>query len=56
MDEMYRTHKEPVWGWIGVVAEMIATARQARRARPAAASRNSSASREIVRPSVRRPA
>lgn len=29
MEEMYRTHKEPVWGWVAVVAEMIAKSRRA---------------------------
>jgi hypothetical protein len=30
MEEMHRTHKEPVWGWVSVVADLIAHARQGR--------------------------
>ncbi len=43
MEEMYRTHKEPVWGWVAVAADLIAQARQdraaakARRSRPVGA-------------------
>lgn len=32
MEEMYRTHKEPVWGWVTVAADLIAHARQDRAA------------------------
>ena len=28
MEEMHRTHKEPVWGWVAVAAEMIAKSRR----------------------------
>ncbi len=30
MEEMHRTHKEPVWGWVGVAADLIAHVRQDR--------------------------
>ena len=30
MEEMHRTHKEPVWGWVTVVAAMIAQSRRDR--------------------------
>ncbi len=30
MEEMHRTHKEPVWGWVAVVADLIAHTRQPR--------------------------
>jgi hypothetical protein len=30
MEEMNRTHKEPVWGWVAVVADVIAWARRPR--------------------------
>ena len=30
MEEMHRTHKEPVWGWVYVVSDLIARARQER--------------------------
>jgi hypothetical protein len=36
MEEMHRTHKEPVWGWIGVVADMVRAFRAARASRIAA--------------------
>ncbi len=37
MEEMYRTHKEPVWGWVSVLGDLIASARQDRAvARPRA--------------------
>lgn len=29
MEETHRTHKEPVWGWVAVVANMIAKPRRA---------------------------
>jgi hypothetical protein len=29
MEEMHRTHKEPVWGWVAVVADLIAKAMRA---------------------------
>jgi hypothetical protein len=32
MEEMHRTHKEPVWGWVAVVAGMVAMARRSRAA------------------------
>ncbi len=43
MEEMYRTHKEPVWGWVTVAADLVTHARQdraaakAKRSRPAGA-------------------
>ncbi|CAN5313738.1 hypothetical protein BH10PSE1_BH10PSE1_00270 [soil metagenome] len=30
MEEMHRTHKEPVWGWVSVVAGLIKAARKPR--------------------------
>ena len=30
MEEMHRTHKEPVWGWIAVLGEMISQSHWAR--------------------------
>lgn len=30
MEEMHRTHKEPVWGWVAVVADLIAKSRLTR--------------------------
>jgi hypothetical protein len=30
MEEMHRTHKEPVWGWVAVVADLVAKAHRAR--------------------------
>lgn len=30
MEEMNRTHKEPVWGWVAVVAAMISKSSFAR--------------------------
>jgi hypothetical protein len=30
MEEMHRTHKEPVWGWVAVVADLIAQVRKPR--------------------------
>jgi hypothetical protein len=35
MEEMHRTHKEPVWGWAAVVADVIAWIRQPRPRTPA---------------------
>jgi hypothetical protein len=37
MEEMHRTHKEPVWGWVAVVADMIAQGRRDRLRREARA-------------------
>jgi hypothetical protein len=30
MEEMHRTHKEPVWGWVTIVADLITKSRDAR--------------------------
>lgn len=35
MEEMHRTHKEPVWGWVSVVADLIEAARKPRALRAA---------------------
>lgn len=38
MEEMYRTHKEPAWGWIGALLEAskLAAPVSAKAARPTA--------------------
>lgn len=40
MEEMYRTHKEPAWGWIGALLEArkLVAPVSAKTRRPAAAS------------------
>lgn len=58
MEEMHRMHKEPVWGWVAVVAGMMAkylNAKASAPARPASAPRRAAPS--VVTPwSPRSPA
>lgn len=49
MEEMHRTHKEPVWSWIDVVAQMIRNHRKMR-ARPEARVARLTAPRQVVTP------
>jgi hypothetical protein len=36
MEEMYRTHKEPAWGWVGALLEARKSAATQLAAKPAA--------------------
>ncbi|CAN5145582.1 hypothetical protein BH09PSE1_BH09PSE1_21230 [soil metagenome] len=49
MEEMHRTHKEPVWGWVSAVAGLIAVVRQSRTAAAPRASRKATV-RQVVTP------
>jgi len=53
MEEMHRTHKEPVWGWVAVVADLIALARKPRLDAPKAGTPRSA--RGVVTPRNQHP-